>query len=102
MTITTASLPSMNTSILARTARSIARAPNTQRSLVSRCRSVDDDEDAATALLDEATSKRSLKRARKLLELVHTEESYISDLKSLHNVGMTEYDHCRRQMSDRV
>ncbi|KAF4553491.1 Hypothetical protein D9617_7g032190 [Elsinoe fawcettii] len=52
-------------------------------------KSMDSDKPPSIPIIDEAAMKQSQKRARKVQELVRTEEGYVADLKALHHAYCT-------------
>ncbi|GAM87378.1 hypothetical protein ANO11243_054020 [Dothideomycetidae sp. 11243] len=85
MTMTTMSLLSTSAAASARSPRSVLYVTSEPPSRTDLRRSMDSDNASLAPRLDEAAIKRSFKRARKIQELVKTEEGYLSDLKSLQN-----------------
>ncbi|KAF2150768.1 hypothetical protein K461DRAFT_323144 [Myriangium duriaei CBS 260.36] len=89
MTMTTTSLPSVDASASIRSPKSIMYIKSNPASRTDLRRSMDSESTSANPVLDDAALRRAHKRARKIQELVKTEESYLSDLKCLQNAYFT-------------
>lgn len=92
MTMTSMSLPSINAPASARSPRSprsIVHITSNPGSCTNLRKSIDSDFRPTTPpVIDEAATRRSQKRARKIQELVRTEEGFVADLKALHHVSL--------------
>jgi len=90
MTMTNLSVPSIQIAPSTRSPHSKLYLTSNPASHTDLRRSIDSERSSATPALDEAALKRSHKRARKIHELVQSEEGYVSDLKCLQNVRYNE------------
>lgn len=88
MTMTTMSMPSAYGHMSATSPRSIAHVMSNPTSFTDLRRSFDSESPSMAPALDEAALRRSQKRARKVQELLRTEEGFVSDLKCLQSVRL--------------
>jgi len=83
MTMTNLSLPSMLPAQSPRSPQSLFRVTSDFTCASDARRSFDSETPSVAPSLDEAAIKRSLKRARKVQELLRTEQGYLADLRLL-------------------
>ncbi|PNS17392.1 Dynamin-binding protein [Sphaceloma murrayae] len=89
MTMTSMSLPSIKAPTSARSPRSVVHITSDPNSRTDLRKSTDSDARPRSPVIDEAAIRRSQRRARKIQELVRTEEGYVADIKSLQHAYFT-------------